>query len=92
MRSILPRYPNKSITLGMDLFPVDKPLVNEGKTLIRNPFTGEMVAATAATLPAPPEPKDPNAFWTTPFGATLGLGLVAGGLYYLAKNMGVTSK
>jgi len=84
MRAILPRYPNKSIVVGMDIFPPDPGLVNDGKMKIQN-----NLAFSAATLPEE-KPKDPNAFWTTPFGATLGLGIVFGGLYYLGKNMGVS--
>jgi hypothetical protein len=84
MRTILPRYPNKSIVMGMDIFPTDSGLINDGKMKVQNQFA----LVSSATLP---EPKtSTESFWTTPFGATLSVGLVVGGLYYLGKNMGVS--
>ena len=83
MRFITPRYPNKSIIVGENIFPVDTGLVNDGKMKIQN----QLLASSAVINPE--KPKD-ESFWTTPTGAVLSLGLVFGGLYYLGKNMGVT--
>ncbi len=72
-RFVIPRYPNKSVVLGADIFPVDK--------------GDPKVAVQAATVEV--KPAEEKSFWTTPFGATLAIGSVVGGLYYLGKNMGV---